>query len=368
MTNSNPSEEGEVDLPPSTVPATTQLHLLNLHDDPDWNGRFQAALIDIVVACGRFMDLRLLDGLTVGFDYDAALASVDLGYESSIAKGYTNSGGLVGVGKILRVKREGAMKAHVVLDANYLGGLVEPDGEEFWPTANIVAHELAHVAVTAWFEEHSPGVMLAPYSGDWATFALRDTAHTIWEEYAACRLSSPISRGEYETARYSESLALSLKGAVNRARECIKAYRTHHDVSQLLVETTRAIAEPLKIAAYLIGHTDGVGDQREIGEICQEAGESELLKHLAPLRQSLQQAWESRHSWNGLEGVDPIVRVILAALTEAGAYVTLRDDPPGSRVDVPFSAETMPNGEVDMIKIQLQKIFGLEAIAAKELK
>ncbi|MCS7921477.1 hypothetical protein N0438_33000, partial [Pseudomonas aeruginosa] len=50
------------------------------------------------------MNLSNLDGITIGFDYDDALASVDLGYESTIAKQYTKQENLLGVGKALRVR------------------------------------------------------------------------------------------------------------------------------------------------------------------------------------------------------------------------------------------------------------------------
>ncbi|WP_167670044.1 hypothetical protein [Stutzerimonas nitrititolerans] len=42
------------------------------------------------------MNLSNLDGITIGFDYDDALASVDLGYESTIAKQYTKQENLLG--------------------------------------------------------------------------------------------------------------------------------------------------------------------------------------------------------------------------------------------------------------------------------
>lgn len=354
-----PEVEHQESLPTSTVPAEAQLSLRGLGTDSEWNERFKDALLNLVVACGRCMDLRLLDGLTVGFDYDDALDSVDLGYTSSIAKGYTNSGGLIGVGKMLRVKRKDQLKAHVVLDANYLGALVDIEHEEFWPTANIVAHELAHVAIVNWFEQHSPGVMLAPYQGDWATSALRDAAHTIWEEYAACRLSAPFSQGDVETKRYASGLTTAIEGAFANARECIKAYRTHGDVATLLTETSRSIAEPLKIGAYLIGHLDGIGNEADLDTVCPACAESEFSSVFPRLRDSLREAWKTRNEWNGLEGVDGIVRVIQDALAQAGAIVTLRDTDPGSHVDAPFSADTMPNGEADMVAIRLREHLGL---------
>ncbi|HCR1820262.1 TPA: hypothetical protein ONB36_004193, partial [Pseudomonas aeruginosa] len=80
------------------------------------------------------MNLSNLDGITIGFDYDDALASVDLGYESTIAKQYTKQENLLGVGKALRVRRNGEIKMHVVLNGHVLLDLVEhePTSDEFW--------------------------------------------------------------------------------------------------------------------------------------------------------------------------------------------------------------------------------------------
>lgn len=348
-------DNSQVELPDSTVPKDTKLAILGLGNDEFWNGSFQRALQTIIVNCGRIMDLRLLDGVTVGFDYRAALDSVALGYESAVAKGYTNSGGLIGVGKAMRVKRPDGTKVHVVLDGNYLGALVDQEHAEFWPTINIVAHELAHVAVTGWFEEHSPGVMLAPQQGDWAIATLRDAAHTIWEEYAACRLSAPFGDNDVVTGRYSSSLALAIDGAFDGARDRIKAFRLHGDTARLLVETATCVAQPLKMGAYLLGHLDGLGQDASLESICPTANSLGFSSLLGRLSVALRSAWDSRLTWSGLEGVDGIVEVIQKALADAGAIVSLQHEAPGSRIDAPYTAETMPNGEWDMLKVRARR-------------
>jgi hypothetical protein len=69
-----------------------QLSSRGLGDNQEWNDQFIRNFQEVLFTCGRYMDLSLLDGVTVGFDYDDALASVDLGYESTVAKQYTNEG------------------------------------------------------------------------------------------------------------------------------------------------------------------------------------------------------------------------------------------------------------------------------------
>lgn len=249
---------------------------------------------------------------------------------------------------------------HVVLNGHVLLDLVEhePTSDEFWGATNILAHELGHVQTAGWFEAHSPGVMLAQHEGDWATSTLRETAHILWEEYAACRLSALISQGSLMTVSYTQGLEISVLGAVDRARSAIKDYRTHSDVARLLVETAREIAMPLKMSAYLLGHLDGLDEEVDIDSRCHFAGE--LTPHFHELLGALRDAWETRESWDGLASLDSIVDVIVNALQTAGIDITLSQLPPGSRVDVPYRAETLPNGEADMAIIRLRQALGLE--------
>ncbi|SEQ76010.1 hypothetical protein SAMN05216600_109156 [Pseudomonas cuatrocienegasensis] len=354
------TQAAEQQLPSCSIPASCKISFRDIPEGVEWKDNFISAVSDVVVTCGRFMNLSNLDGVTIGFDYDAALDSVDLGYESTIAKQYTNEGGLLGVGKSLRVRRDGAIKMHVVLKGSVLLDMALQDLErdEFWAAANILAHELGHVQTASWLEDHSLGVMLEPHQGDWATSTLRDTAHTIWEEYAACRLSALISRGTLVTESYVQGLETSLEGAVDRARTIIKEFRMHGDVATLLVETGRETAMPLKMVAYLMGHLDGINEPVDVEQRCQVA--SDLTQHFDALLSALQDAWGKRTSWNGLASLDPIVEVIVDALRTVGIEVTLTEVPPGSRVDVPYRAETLPNGEADMAIIRMRQTLGLE--------
>lgn len=348
----------EPPLPPSTVPVATTLNLRALGSDTEWNERFASNLRYLVVECGRFMDLRLLEGVTVGFDYDDALNSVDLGYESSVAKGYTNEDGLIGVGKLLRVRRDDGIKAHIVIDAGVLHLLAEPEHPLFLSTANILAHELAHVNVMLWFIDHSPGILLERAEGDWATYVMRDTAHTIWEEYAACRLSARIS-GDHVTESYAKNVEISMPGAVQRARESIKNYRKHADRGRLLTEALTAIAKPIKMLAYLLGHLDGLDRETDLNTLTPACYGDELYAALPIVHDALRQAWETRLDWQGMNGVDGIVNALQHAMELAGVQLRLNEEGDGSMIHAPFTADTMPNGEADMENIRFQRMLGL---------
>lgn len=339
-------------LPPTTVSTGCQLSCRGFPDEATALS-FGAAINSAIVELGRVMDLSLLDGVTVGYDYDDALASVDLGYESTVAKTYS-TGSLVGVAKFLRVLRDGKVRAHVVYHAHYVLAIADESDPNFWLAANVVAHELGHVAAQRWFDEGIPDVMLKPHEGDWAVASIRDAAHTMWEEYAACRLSAAFSN-DAKVGDYIQCVEESVPGKIAAAHERIKAYRTHGDVAQVMIEVCSSIALPLKMASYLLGHMDGREDESDLVETCPVLMASPFGPFMPKLQAALRVLWETRENWDGWKTFDDLADVLVQACTAAGMFITLADS--GSRVDIPFTAETMPNGEVDMLQIATEKMM-----------
>lgn len=340
-------------------PAPVSISFLDPPTDAEWTPIFMSLVEGLVTASAKGLNLSKLDGITIGFDYDQALASVDLGYESDIAKRCTNKGGMIGVGKTLRVRRKDTVKMHVVLNANEILSLVEHDveSEEFWRAANLIVHELGHVQTASWFEDHSPGVMLSKHDCDWALSILRDAAHGIWEEYAACRLSAGVSRGNLVTDIYTENLEYSMSGAVERARSSIKAHYLHRDATRLLVETLGAISTPLNHSMYLMGHLDGLEQEIDIDKFSSATGE--LAPYLRDALIAVRGCWDNKTSWDGLAGLDPIVDVLVDAMKMAGVALILNQEPPGSSFSIIYSAATLPNGEADMEVVRMKQTLGL---------
>ena len=146
--------------PSSTVPEEVVLTLLDFSPEHPETQRFSAAMSQAILECGRAMDLERLDGVTVAFDFDAALSSIDLGYESTHAKGYTKTEEFLCVGKALTVKRAGKLMSHVVFHAPTAGLLIHPEHESHPVAVNIIAHEFAHVTGLKWNDEVMPGLLL----------------------------------------------------------------------------------------------------------------------------------------------------------------------------------------------------------------
>lgn len=348
------SEQSSIEDFPSSVPSNTKITLMGFSND-DAALEFGEAMKGVLSACGRYIDLSLLDGVTVGFDYDAALHSVDLGYESSFAKGYTNTGDLIGVAKTLRVRRDGVIKVHVVYNANYLGLLTHVNHPDLLATLNLVAHELGHVGVIAWFEQHSPGIMLEPFKGDWLRGQLLDAAHTCWEEFAACRLASVFNHPivEEDLLRMATS---QTKGAYESAHEIIKDYRTHGDLNRAVVGVVGVILNPIKYFSYYLGHRCGRQEHES------SAIDAEIFGDFAPfvdaIYEEFQKAWDARYEWDGLNGLNGLLNIILKILSSVGMDIKLDYSENGnsSYVNFPFSPHTLPGGETTY---QMMKLQGL---------
>lgn len=236
--------------------------MMGFSEHDEFTTKFGEVIKSVIVTCGRYIDLSLLDGVTVGFDYEVALQSVDLGYESSVAKGYTNTDGLIGVANVLRVKREGVVKAHVVYNANVLTLLTDHAHPDWLATLNIVAHELGHVSVITWFEKHSPGITLEQFKGDWLRGQLLDAAFTCREEYAACRLASifnhPIVEEDYLRMATSQA-----NEAFTTAHEIIKDYRINGNLNRAVNGVASTVANPRRYISYYLGHMCGI-QEREV--------------------------------------------------------------------------------------------------------
>lgn len=329
----------------SSVPPDIDVVLMGFPDESVLNARFEEAIRYIIAGCGRFMDLSRLDGVTIGFDYDEALASVCLGYESSVAKTYTNTGDLIGVAKVLRVFRNNQVKAHIVYNAGVLRALADPQSVVFPSTLNLIAHELGHVGALGWFEKHSPGIMLKPFDGDWLRWQIMDAAHTCWDEYAACRLAAVFPSQDVE-ANY---LDISIRQSANvfaTAHESIKSYRTHADIGRVILDASRPVCNAFKFIAYYLGNYDG--SHQDGGEF-NDGSFNELSDFVEAFHLALRDAWETRLAWRGFSGLEGVFEVLIDALHAAGMHITfeVREGVEASRVFFPFSPQTLPGGEAE---------------------
>lgn len=351
------NEDADIEDLPSTVPADMLIKLMGEpENEEELATKIGEAVASITRLCGRYMDLSLLEGITVGWNYDEALQAVDLGYESSTAKTYTDTENLIGIAKTIRVRRGGAIKAHIVFNANQLLCLKDHKDPDYFSSVNLVAHELGHACLIAWFEKHSPGGSLETFRGDRLRGLLLDSAHTCWEEYAACRLASvfrhPAVKNEYLKRAIKHST-----GVFAKAHEIIKAYRIHDDSKRTFLEVCGVIFEPIRLLSYYLGYMDG--PNAGSGTLTEIEAFGDLTPFVESLRLEMQNAWNTEPEWDGLNGLNGLLNVILDILSSAGMEVTLdnTEDEQFSRVNFPFSPQTLPGGEVTYRLMKKQNLL-----------
>ncbi|MBY5868473.1 hypothetical protein [Rhizobium leguminosarum] len=146
---------------------------------------------DTLRALGRLIDISTLDGVTVGYDYDHALAQLDRGYETRFVLERTN-GVAIGVAMTPSVLRDGALKSHIVLAGHIADALIGDDDELRSMTIHTLAHECSHVKITAAWDRCFPGELLrARYSSVLEGWRSQVTS-ACWDEYAACRITADL--------------------------------------------------------------------------------------------------------------------------------------------------------------------------------
>jgi len=348
------------EIPPSTVPENVKLSLLNFPDDQEFIQVFIKDMKEAIIDCGRFLDLERLDGVTVGYDFGAALESVDLGYESTVATQYTNNGDVIAVAKAMNVLRDGIVMSHVVYNGNIIAPLVDSSHEHHLDALHIISHEFGHVAELKWRDEAMPGLMLTRSEGDWTENMLLQTAIVAWEEYAACRMTGMVGDRDALKQRYSQEFDKSSGHSLQRAQQKIKEYRTHGDVEKLLVEAGEPISMPFKMAGYLMGHLDAIEDSTPIEDLCPLYAKTHLTTFIPKLFAALRTIWDERELGKGVAIFSPLSALLEEAYLAAGIELIPQGEGRGYYISVPFTAATMPNGEADMIVINLRKQLGLD--------
>jgi hypothetical protein len=252
--NKMQNEEGNAgELPESvTIPSNLQLSA-RMFADENYAKEAMYKLHSVLSVLSQYIDLTNLDGVTVAFDYDEALAELDRGYQTTHMLRPTKDVA-IGVAMSPTVIRNGVIKTHLVLNANYALGILEEPGEEtdlFPQSLHTIAHECAHVEVTAAFDRCFPGFLLQKKQSNPLDHIRWEVILAVWDEYAACRIAGAIG---YEPADgYLDILIKFLGVTRSQCYEMIKAYRIHGDVGQVAAEVYGKLGNLLKYSSYFLG-------------------------------------------------------------------------------------------------------------------
>jgi hypothetical protein len=290
---------------------------------------------------GTFLDLERLDAITIAFDYEDALAEVDLGVPSSAALTPTRDEFATGIAMAVTVIRDGRPKAHLVLDANFLMALTKENDPNFQLAVYVICHEAAHIHDLAYRDRAFPGVILQQ-KNDFRDGVLLQIATICWEEYVASRLSAPYASAE-QLGYFESTFCSALEGVRERGNHHIRKYRWHADVMQLAAQMVSEYGALLKYAAYLDGHTAGLnGDFAQAAPKASELTRTErwFMPTAEALHSCLALMWASYGRWSGLEVYDPLKEVAHGLLKAGG--VDIQQRPQGAYISVPFTPDTMP--------------------------
>jgi hypothetical protein len=313
----------EPELPPASAPGTISLSMRGFASAEDAN-RIAHKVAGYVRLLSRAIDLERLDGLTIAYDYDVALAELDRGKAGLRTLTRSNDDQLIGVGMAPAVLRDGVVKVHIVLNAAYVEGIDDDGGDEtseaFDDALYLLAHECAHVAVTAQKDRTLPNLILQHSIASYEEAIFAQVNEACWEEYAACRLSAPFGRGRL--VYYEEGLRGVLGVSAERAAAARAAFWDHGDLNRVVGELGPPLAEPLRLAAYVLGHLDGLTDPPPLSDETRQAiADSGYTEMIDDLREALRSLWESREERAALSEYEVIGDVARDAFWAGGLSI-----------------------------------------------
>lgn len=303
-------------------------------------------LHSILSVISQYIDLADLDGVTVAYDYDEALTELDRGYETNHQLIATKDVA-IGVAMAPSVIRDGKVKTHLVLNANYALGILEEPGQEtegFGQSLHLVAHECAHVEVTAAFDSAAPGFLLQKAHSNILDNMRWQVILATWDEYAACRIAGSIG---YDPADgYLETLVQVLAGTRDHCYEKIKAYRIHGDVGQVVTEVYGKLGDLLKYSSYFLGAVAARETPDTHPVVLTEGDEFEWF---APFYERVLEAhqvlWSEFGKWEVLDGFEALGD-ILEDMAESIGIEASRQSDDSINFNIPHRIESMPDSAV----------------------
>lgn len=331
--------EEEIPLPAPTAPENISVNA-RAFEDTETATRVAHSVAYAVRDISRYIDLSRLDGITVAYDYDAALAELDRGYQATRPLTRTADNRVLGVAMAPAVLRDGAVRGHLVFHAPFVLPIEDETHEHFNQALYLIAHECAHIEDLKCRDERFPGTILQRQIHDYEEALFAPIIDALWEEYAACRISGIF--GNEQASAYEECLVGALGASSDEANAAIRTYRLHADINRVLEEAGNPLCEPLRFAAYLLGHLDGRQEDWDIVPQARDRlAESEYAPYVDRLTTALRELWSTRESWESPNVFAPLKEISRDVLAEGGMIITRMPDGQ-AHVDIPFTLATMP--------------------------
>lgn len=274
-----------------------------------WNRQLLAAIKTIVVERRHQLNLRKLHSISVGFDLDDMLRAIENHSEPSAVLRRPRRNRVTGsAGCVAGAMRDDRYASLVFLDANYLVDLVDnPQAEGVG--ANIISHELAHVALNHWQTQPSSAYVFPTKISDWRYEVLRFLTLNLWDEYAACRLSARFGDPVVVASNFAGCLRWKTVDLPTLRLYTRKDWLATSAIKTFVHAVSHA-REPLLSASYLMGHLDGLGVPMSVEDLCPAARRSPLNACWSSMRQELRLLWqryECDFAFDLLDGLAPVL-------------------------------------------------------------
>lgn len=295
----------------------------------------------VVKELGKYIDLGTLDGITIAFDYDEALKSLDRGVDTQSELGATKEWAQ-GVAMTPVVLRDGEIKSHILMNAGVACWLLEEaDTQNFSEAFHTFAHECAHVEINAAFDRCFPNQLLRKKYDTWYESLRGETIAATWDEYAATRICAGF--GADPTDNYETIFLNILQESGPNVRTAILKYRIDGNVDELVVQAQMNIGNLFKMASYLLGTADGFGRSLEADlPRSWQALDGHWFEPFAhELHEAFRQIWEAFGKWESYDSFEQIADIWLRVLKDRGLVLEPQPDGP-MHVKVPFTNETSP--------------------------
>ncbi|MFC3651946.1 hypothetical protein ACFONN_10365 [Dyella humi] len=277
-----------------------------------------AAIKAIVVERRRDLNLRKLHSITVGFGLDAMLRAhyASLQVSSALQRSRSNRNRVGAAGCVAGVMRDGRYLSQVFLDATHLVDLVDDPQKESY-AANIVAHELAHVALNHWQTQPTWDYVSPTLRRDWRYEALSYCTLHFWDEYAACRLSARFGDPKLVARNFIECLFHHTVQLPRLRLHNRKHWQTRRAAKTFLKAVSSA-AEPLRSASYIMGHIDGLAVPVNVLDLCPTVRTTPLATCWPGLHQELQRLWQQFDPDFDFALLDGLAKVLMDATRICG--------------------------------------------------
>lgn len=288
------------DLPPVKLPEDLQMQVVGFEEElAQTVGNEIAALVRDL---SRYLPLDHLAGVTVAYDYAAALAGIERGFGGKVPPPQATNDEELGQGAAMAVtvERDGIWKTHVVFGP-YVVGLLASDMEgDKAGGYKMVVHELAHAADHEMKRLALGDIWLKSVDElipDPKEQYLWERSNFIWDEYFASRVSVALYR---EAEPYEDELFASTYIACqDRLREARREYHWHRiNLEELLEVLQHNLRMVLLAAGYLFGLADGL--EKNLTEVAPQSApllEEDLGQAIMRFHDVLLALWEHRGEW-----------------------------------------------------------------------